>query len=45
MSAACFFVPLLSGPPRGSPEAACRTDRDERTCDAPLHIAYKSDAW
>jgi hypothetical protein len=45
MSAACFLLPLLSRSPRGALAAACRTDCDECTCDAHLHIAYKSDAW
>ncbi len=43
MSAACFFVQLNCGPPRGRPEAARQISRDECTCDRPA-VAYTRSA-
>ena len=39
MSAACFFVQLHCGAPRGRPKAARQTNRDECTCDRAA-VAY-----
>jgi hypothetical protein len=43
MSAACSFVQLFCGPPRGRPEAARQANRDECTCDR-VAVAYTRSA-